>query len=119
MTFPIYLDEHIDPRLVSLLAEIGCDALTAREAGRANRGISDPDQLQFAADEGRAIVTYNGRDFLPLAIEWSLQGKPHAGIVIARERPPKELARRFKTFFELYSSGISNQALWLPRLQAE
>lgn len=42
------------------LRERGFDALTTAEVGML--GKSDPEQLEFAAAQGRAILTYNVRD---------------------------------------------------------
>ena len=73
----LYFDEHVDPRIASGLRSRGIDVLTAREAGRAHRGIPDPIQLSFAAIEGRAFVSGDW-DFL----SYSAQVPPHMGVII-------------------------------------
>jgi hypothetical protein len=45
----LYTDEMIDARLARELRRRGYDAESCQEAGRHNRGISDPDQLAYAA----------------------------------------------------------------------
>jgi hypothetical protein len=45
----------------------------------------DEDQLAFAAAEGRAILTYNVRDFAPLHGQWLATGRPHAGVIVSRQ----------------------------------
>jgi hypothetical protein len=45
--------------------------------------LSDPEVLALAAREGRVLVTFNHRDFAPLAREWAEAGRDHAGCVIA------------------------------------
>jgi predicted nuclease of predicted toxin-antitoxin system len=68
------------------------DAVHVNEKGRS--GLTDRDQLAFAAAEHRVIVTHNRRDFLALAAEWWTRGAPHAGIIYARQAPSGELLRR-------------------------
>jgi predicted nuclease of predicted toxin-antitoxin system len=71
-----YLDEHMRPAIAEGLRARGIDAITTGEADRAHRGLSDEDQLRFAASGNRVLVTED-RDFARAAI-----GRlPHAGIV--------------------------------------
>ena len=60
---PLFSDENMDLRVVTELRRLGCDVHTAFEAGRANQGIPDPDQLAYAMSLGRAMLTMNRRDF--------------------------------------------------------
>lgn len=60
----LYLDRHVMTRLADDLAAEGFDCLTTQEAGQDT--ASDEDQLAFAAQQGRAILTFNIRDFAPL-----------------------------------------------------
>ena len=70
-----YLDEHL-PYLAKPLRQRAVDVLTTQEAGRANQGIDDPDQLTYATSLGRVIVTQD-EDYMAL----SYQQLPHAGII--------------------------------------
>jgi len=68
-----YFDQHI-PSLVSRgLRQRDVDVLTAQEAGRC--GMTDSDQLEFAAAEERVLVTFDA-DYLQLAAS----GIAHCGI---------------------------------------
>ncbi len=58
----LYLDENIPVVLCTGLAAHGVDSLTTQQAG--NLGLSDVQQLAFATTEGRALVTFNRKDFL-------------------------------------------------------
>jgi len=108
----LYLDEHVPAILASALAAHGIDCLTTQDAG--NPGLSDEDQLAFAASRGRALVTFNRKDFLILARQWQEQGRPHAGLILSRELPVSELLRRFRRFLRLHESEeLTDQALWL------
>lgn len=42
----------------------------------------DIDQLEHAAEEGRAIYTFNVGHFCQLHTEYIAQGKSHAGIIV-------------------------------------
>jgi uncharacterized protein with PIN domain len=68
-----HLDEHIDPAVASGLRRRGFDATATGEVGL--QGASDEDQLAFARDEGRVLVT-SDRHFLKLHAD----GLSHAGI---------------------------------------
>ena len=81
MPFAIYSDEDTSPhRLTKALREAGYDCLSAVEAGRG--GYPDDEQLQFAAESGRAILTSNRKDFMRLHTEWMEAVRHHAGIII-------------------------------------
>jgi hypothetical protein len=59
----LYIDENVPRELADRLRQLGHDILTALEAGQANQKISDPDQLAYATQIGRAILTNNRWDF--------------------------------------------------------
>lgn len=80
----VYLDEDVDVLLAPLLAVHGIDCLTTLAAG--NVGLTDEEQLAFAAAESRVLITHNRNDFERLAIDWWNQKRDHAGIVLALRR---------------------------------
>ena len=76
----IYVDEDASQRAVLRgLRARDFDLLTAHEADRL--GLDDEGQLDFATQVGRAIYTFNIRDFAILHREYLEQGKDHGGIV--------------------------------------
>jgi predicted nuclease of predicted toxin-antitoxin system len=79
-----YLDEDLTPAIAVALRKRGADAVSAHEVG--NLGLGDMDQLVFAADQGRCLVSGNARDFCRLAHAAVEQGRPHAGIVLCPSR---------------------------------
>ena len=79
----LYTDEDVTNRLAPLLREHGYEALSSAEAG--NDGLTDAEQLAFAAGRGWAILTCNVGDFSDLAWIWSAAGREHAGIVVSRQ----------------------------------
>jgi predicted nuclease of predicted toxin-antitoxin system len=60
----LYFDRHIIARLAEDLRSRGYDVLTTEEAGLDS--ATDEQQLTFATNEKRAILTFNIRDFAPL-----------------------------------------------------
>jgi len=68
-----YFDQHMWASVAQGLRDKGIDVLTTQDAGRC--GLTDPDQLAFAAAEGRVMVTFD-TDYLVL----HHSGVSHAGI---------------------------------------
>ncbi len=79
----LYADEDFPFPVVERLRQLGHDVLTALEAGKANQGIADADQLVFATSLGRAILTRNRKDFIPL----HRRSPHHAGIISITDDP--------------------------------
>ena len=77
----LYLDEDVIPDLARILRSRGSDVSSAHEVGAL--GLSDEEQLAYAAAEGRAILTFNYQDFLEIGEAWFLAGRTHAGIIIS------------------------------------
>ncbi|MFC2172410.1 DUF5615 family PIN-like protein [Acidobacteriota bacterium] len=80
----IYLDEDLSPEIARALRKKGIDAISAHDAG--NTGLTDAEQLAFAAQEGRCLVTRNARHFILLARSAVRQHESHAGILICSPR---------------------------------
>ena len=65
----LYLDEDMSSRVAQALRGKGFDVLRSHEVG--NEGLSDEEQLCYAAQEGRHLVTYNA---------WQARGTSRAGV---------------------------------------
>ncbi len=94
-TIRLFLDEDVWPGLAVALRERGFDVVHAYEVERG--GMSDVNQLAYAAEGGRAILTHNVKDFMPLAIEYFFDERSHAGIILALQLEKGELVRRTLT----------------------
>ncbi len=70
-------------RLAIDLRGRGIGVLTTEVAGKDI--ASDEEQLAFATAEGRAILTFNIRDFAPLHEAWLASGRRHAGIIVSQQ----------------------------------
>ena len=93
-----YLDEDIASQLlVQLLTKAGHDVLTTFRAGKS--AATDSEQLTFAADEQRVVITGNIRDFAVLNKKWQMKKQPHAGIMcILRRRSDRANAERILAY---------------------
>lgn len=60
----IHLNEHISPRLANQIRKHGFDVTSSQESNLLSE--TDDKQLEFAATEHRAIVTFNVSDFMAL-----------------------------------------------------
>jgi predicted nuclease of predicted toxin-antitoxin system len=79
----LYLDRHVKLQLADDLGARGYDVLTTQAVGMDR--ASDGEQLVLAANQSRAILTFNIRDFAPLHQEWAAQGRTHAGIILSQQ----------------------------------
>ena len=82
-----YIDEDPPEALGPGLRAIGHEAVTTGEVG--NKGLSDVEQLAYAAEDGRVFVTCNRRDFellheglLRWSRRWGITAEVHSGVVV-------------------------------------
>ena len=84
----LYLDADLDEKFASPFRMYAHGVLTSRQSGRLR--ARDEEQLAFAAEQGRILITHNREDFLLLQRAWrhwpdvwNLPTRPvHAGILI-------------------------------------
>ncbi len=69
--------------LVSALRQRGVDTVTVSDAGL--RGATDEDQLLWASRSGRAIYTFNAKDFCRLHKGFIQSGRTHTGIIVGAQ----------------------------------
>ncbi|MFZ1239986.1 MAG: DUF5615 family PIN-like protein [Anaerolineae bacterium] len=77
----LYADENFWFNVVKVLRSLDHDVLTAQEAGNAGLRIPDNAVLAYAAENERAVLTLNRRDFIRL----HGQNQNHAGIIVCTE----------------------------------
>jgi predicted nuclease of predicted toxin-antitoxin system len=81
VAFALYCDQNVMHRVVlNRLRAGGVDCLTSEEAG--NRILTDEEQLAFAAEHDRTIVTFDKGDFSALHATWMAGLRTHAGMII-------------------------------------
>ncbi|HKJ39518.1 MAG TPA: DUF5615 family PIN-like protein [Anaerolineales bacterium] len=88
----LLLDEQIWVYLATILREQGFDVHHVTEVGLDH--TPDPKILEEAAKNHQAVVTFNIKDFIPLAHEYMVEGKEHFGIVVSNEISQGELKKR-------------------------
>jgi predicted nuclease of predicted toxin-antitoxin system len=95
----LYTDEDVTAQLAPLIRQRDFGAISACEAGLV--GVPDEQQLIYAAEHGRVLLTFNQRDFVLLARQWAAEGRPHAGILLSDQFSRQqfgELLRRVLRF---------------------
>ena len=112
------LDEQIWVYLATLLREQGFDVYHVNEVGLDN--TPDPEILRVAVEKHQAVVTFNIKDFVPLARQYSEEGKEHYGIVVSNEIPQGELQRRVTKLLESVSAEeLKNMVRFLQEFKQE
>ena len=110
----LYINEDVHESIAPALRRHGYDALNVREASR--RGLSDAEQLAYAAAHGRTLFSFNAADYMALHLKYLTQGQEHAGIVISRQISISEAVHRLLTLLDQVSADeIRNQLRWLVR----
>jgi hypothetical protein len=81
VTQPLLLDEMFTDDISQQLRAQGHDVISV-VADRALAGLPDDQILAYATAEGRALVTANIKDFVPLDTRYRAAGQSHAGLVL-------------------------------------
>lgn len=109
----LYSNENFPWQVVSELRARGHDVLTSLDAGQANLGIPDDQVLAFATAQGRALLTFNRRDFVRL----HRHNPTHAGVIACTQDSDEvALAERIHQAL-LKQSDLAGQLLRVTRPQ--
>jgi hypothetical protein len=81
----LLLDEHYSPKNAAELRKRGLDVVSASERD-VLRGLGDRELWSLASAEGRALMTENVADFMPLVREAAAEGTRHSGVVFTSPR---------------------------------
>ncbi len=92
----LYLNENVPIRLVHLLSVDGIEAFHTVDVG--NRGVSDQDQLEYAAELGFILVSHNRKHFRQLHARWLQEKRFHSGILVMDHEAPEYMAQRIRYF---------------------
>lgn len=106
----LFTDEDVYSAVALAMCRAGYDAISSPTSGRLN--VSDESQLEWAASEGRVLVTFNVGHFAALHATWLRQGRQHAGLVLSSQRPIGDTVRRL-----LHLSNMLTADLMVNRLE--
>ena len=81
MSQPLLLDEMFSYDVAKQLRAKGYDVISV-VADSALTGLPDDQVLAYAATGGRALVTANVKDFVPLDGRYRAAGQSHAGLIL-------------------------------------
>ena len=81
MSQRLLLDEMFSDTIAAQLRANGHD-VTSVVAGPALAGLPHDQVLAYATTEGRALVTANIKDFVPLDTRYRAAGQSHAGLIL-------------------------------------
>ncbi|MEX0784116.1 MAG: DUF5615 family PIN-like protein [Dehalococcoidia bacterium] len=113
--FDIFFDEDSQSHEAAAAARReGFSCLTALEAGRL--GLTDEDQLEFAASTGRVLLSRNYVHFMQLHTRWMHESRPHAGIILVvyQQVETRVQTRCLRNIAATYSQEeMRNQLLYL------
>lgn len=117
LSIRLYLDRDVTKKLAVDLRNRRFDALSTQEA-KMDRA-SDREQLEFAARQQRAILTYNISDYASLHREWKGAGKEHWGIIISEQFPVKRYGELLKRTLRLLDALTADELRGTLRHLAE
>jgi hypothetical protein len=105
-----FTDKHIPKAVIDQLRNRGVDVLRCEDVDMDT--ASDQELLEFAAQEQRAIVTFD-EDFLRLHHEWQQSGKRHTGIFrfgryLQGEKNFGRLVTELFDYFQLIEKGAGS-----------
>lgn len=118
---PLFIDECVHFKLAEALRSVGWDAVHVAEVERKRE--SDESQLAFATSEGRAVITYNSRDYSPMHYRWQSMGRGHAGLILSSDykKDVGGLCRDLRTTIKMHRESndgtewMHNQMIWIKR----
>lgn len=81
----LLLDVHFSPAVAAQLRRRGHDAVSAADDPQL-RQVTDERLLECAVDSGRALLTNDAKDLLPIVAEWARSGREHLGLLLTSDR---------------------------------
>ncbi len=108
----LYLAENVPEAVAFGLRLRGFDVMTVNDTG--HKGLSDFEQLQYAASENRAIFTFNVADFQKIHHEFLKGGMEHRGIILSKQLPIGIIVKALlKLLSRVTTAKVKNNIIWL------
>jgi predicted nuclease of predicted toxin-antitoxin system len=101
MKIKLFLDEDVHSGLAIALRKRGYDVYHTQELDV--KGRSDLEQLAFAAQDQRCLVTFNVRDFVILHNHYVQTQQDHWGIIVSKQIPLRETLHRILRVLQKFS----------------
>lgn len=101
MEIKLFLDEDIHFPLALALRKRGYDVVHVQEMER--KGESDAEQLKYAVENKRCLISFNVKDFVLLHSEYIMKKKTHFGILVSKQLPVREVLNKILIKLQLYS----------------
>jgi len=106
----LFIDEDVWLGLAAALRDRGFDAIHVYEIARGS--LNDREQMAFAVQQQRAILTHNKRHCIPFVAEYYWADKGHYGILVVAQLPRGELLRRVETFLQQHQADKIKNQVW-------
>ena len=106
----LFLDEDLHFGLAQALRKRGHDVVHAQEMER--KGRSDREQLAYAAEQGRCLLSFNVKDFVILHNEYAVSQRNHWGIIVSKQVPVGEVMRKLLRFLTDHSRDSAKNRLF-------
>jgi predicted nuclease of predicted toxin-antitoxin system len=113
------LDVQLSPAIAVLLRKRGLDVDAVSERADIPDDTRDARLMAIAADEERAVVTNNVKDFRPVAARRLQRGEAHAGLILVpstRRRTKaasRSLADAIEAVMRANPGGLAQTERWL------
>lgn len=125
MSQPLLLDEMFTDDIAQQLRTKGYDAISV-VADPALAGLPDDQILAYATTEGRALVTANIKDFIPLDTRYRAADQSHAGLILVSAKTfpqnrgfPSAVATALASLLSGTAKIQPGQVLFLTRSQGQ
>ena len=106
----------MDGDLVRALRSRGIDVITAADCSMIRR--EDEEHLNLATSQGRALYSFNIRDFHKIHTEWTSAGITHSGIILAQQKrysTGEQIRRMLRLIGSLSQEAMKNREEFLGR----
>jgi len=121
VSFPLLLDEMFSGTIADQLRSKGHDVL-AVVADPALLALPDDQILAHATATGRALVTANIKDFMPLDAQYRAAGQAHAGLIFISSKTYRQdrgytaaITGALSAFLDQDPGLQPGQVIFLPR----
>ena len=121
MSYPLLLDEMLSGHIADQLRSKGHDVL-AVVADPALLALPDDQILAHATATGRALVTANIKDFMPLDVQYRAVGQLHTGLILISSRTFRQdraytaaITGALSAFLDQYPGMQPGQVVFLSR----